>query len=91
MNIRIIAVPPGDAPENIRKDWVGVELPVEDPSNEVGFWHGNKNAGGYIVLKARAVEALKKAGKRRAATFWGSPRFGEHLGFKKEVCAELNE
>jgi hypothetical protein len=33
--IRIIAVPPGEAPEEIRRAWVGVRLPLL-------LWHGKK-------------------------------------------------
>lgn len=32
MRVRIVAVPPGEAPEEIRKAWVGLELPLADDS-----------------------------------------------------------
>lgn len=30
MQIRITSTPPGDAPENIRKEWIGLVLPVSE-------------------------------------------------------------
>ncbi len=32
MRIRITSIPPGEAPENIRKAWVGLEIPVRSRS-----------------------------------------------------------
>src|SRR5512143_3776719 len=30
MRIRIVSRPPGEAPEEVREAWIGLELPVED-------------------------------------------------------------
>lgn len=87
-------VPPGFAPEHIRKQWVGVEirLPTQeeisiDPPSNMGI--GNQNAGGYDVFGHDAVEALKSAGRYEAAEFWEGLVLGRYLRFKKEVCEVL--
>ena len=90
-SVRITAIPPGFAPERIRKQWVGVELPLaskkeiaQNPPS--GFGIGSDNTSGYLVLRDNAIEALRQAGKKEAADFWGSLRYGRFLQFKKEVC-----
>lgn len=90
-SVRIITIPPGFAPEKIRKQWVGVELPLasdeeiaEDPPS--GFGIGSDNTNGYLVLRDKAIEALRQAGKKEAADFWDSFPLGRFLRFKKEVC-----
>lgn len=43
--IRIVATPPGEAPEAIRRAWIGVEIPVDD-----GYARGPKPLIGFGVL-----------------------------------------
>ena len=90
-SVRITAIPPGFAPESIRKQWVGVSLPLasadeiaQDPPS--GFGIGSDNTNGYLVLRDNAIEALRKAGKKQAADYWDSFPLGRFLQFKKEVC-----
>lgn len=74
MRIRIINVPSGCAPEWIRQQWVGIEMPVFDgelPLDE-GSWSGNENINGYIVAIKEAVEGLRGADCDSAADFWES-------------------
>jgi len=89
--IKIIAVPPGFAPDKIRKQWVGVEIPLatkkdfaEDPVS--GVTVVNENANGYVVLRSKAIIALYDAGRNEAAAFWESLPLGRYLEFKKEIC-----
>lgn len=80
MLIRIISVPEGEAPEEIRKDWVGVVLPVSRTSGlgpagafiRKGVESGQfiSSANGYAVLTADAIRALELAGKTGAASYW---------------------
>lgn len=90
MKIRIISTPPGSvAPEEIRKQWVGIEIPVLTENTQEGsLWTGQENAGGYIVNITDAISALRAAGKDRAADFWEEIQFsiGDNLRFKKEHC-----
>ena len=73
--IKIIATPPGEAPEWVRKEWIGVIIPVppEFPfGTERGVVSGKKvtaNHGGYQVLTADALEALEKK-SLKAAEWW---------------------
>jgi len=90
-SIRIVKVPPGFAPPSIREQWIGVEIPLptedeirENPSSRFGL--GSANEDGYRVFRFKAVEALRQAGKQRAATYWSETLFGIYLVFKKDVC-----
>ena len=88
--IRIIATPPGFAPEEIRKDWVGLEIQaneqvIETTMKKVGIWSGNSNAGGYLVLNSDALDALEAAGKTDAFGYWNQIS-GQVLRFSQDVC-----
>lgn len=48
MQVRIIAVPPGAAPAVIRREWVGLVLPLAPE-----FGHGPAELVGYGVLSRR--------------------------------------
>lgn len=93
--IEIISTPPGFAPEGIRVDWVGVQIPLatereiaENPPSGMGI--GSANQGGFMVLASKATEALKKAGHRRASLFWEEKIPGSsYLVFRREVCKEV--
>lgn len=86
--IKITQIPPGFAPENIRKQWVGIEIPLAEqpiPEGKEGARIGNENIGGYQVAGIEAVRALRKAGKDEAADFW-EDYSGGMFTFKKDVC-----
>lgn len=71
MRVRIIQVPAGFASEEIRQQWVGVEMPVfEGELPRDGMWSGAENVNGYVVAMSAAVKALQDAGKDDAANFW---------------------
>lgn len=93
-SIRIVSVPPGFAPEAIRKQWVGIRIPLAtkkerrlNPPSRFGI--GSSNQGGFLVLRSKAVEALRDAGRNRAADYWGDTQLGYYLQFKKEVCEQV--
>ncbi len=86
--IKIIDTPPGFAPEEIRKQWIGVIIPLSEnpiPEDKVVIRIGNQNRGGYKVRGSEAVSALKEAGKHEAAEFW-QPYSGGEFEFKKKFC-----
>lgn len=91
--IRIIQTPPGAiAPEKIRKQWVGVVLPVaQGGEHSDPHWVGTDNADGYIVNTTDAIEALRQAGKTEAADFWEeiAHQTGEQLRFGSAFCAVI--
>ncbi len=93
MKIRITSTPPGSvAPEEIRKQWVGIEIPVlPDGDSEGSLWMSQQNAGGHVVDIIAAINALRTAGRDRAADFWEGirPSIGDRLRFKKECCEVL--
>jgi hypothetical protein len=52
--VRIVAVPPGEAPEWVRAKWVGLELPLAQPSAVAGSWRGAGVLSGPRGFLARA-------------------------------------
>lgn len=94
MKIRIEAIPPGFAPEKIRKQWVGIEIPLSDDGVILkdGRWTGTENENGYVVFTADAVRALREAGRLDAAEYWEGISFlGSVLRFKRELCSFVQE
>ena len=94
--VRIVAIPPGEAPSHVRAAWVGLELPVDGPSDSGGRpVYGvlsNRPAGcdGYAVDGRQAV-ALLAATAPEAAAWWRThaPHVsarGYQLVFPAEVC-----
>jgi hypothetical protein len=96
--VRIVALPPGEAPRDIRRAWIGVELPtISGPANGgsagvVGVL-SHRAAGrcdGYAVDGARAVRILADSDPD-AAAWWRrhAPHvlgYGYQLVFPADVC-----
>lgn len=97
MFIQITKTPPGRAPEEIRRMWIGIVLFSQgretDPSSS-DFPIGDENRGGYVVAGPVAMEALSNQNRDEAWRYWRSTfpwlRFGGHLLFAAEVCEELD-
>lgn len=93
VQIKIIAVPPGQAPLEVRQQWVGMILPVveELPSDtvEMGVLGGKpENSGGYPVETTVAIQELEKKSPE-AANWWKShvnPAWMPWLSFQRAVC-----
>ncbi len=91
-SIRIVSIPPGQAPEWVRKEWIGVEIPLSEQKSDgiqMGI-HGGKaeNADGHQVDTDKAIEALQKKSPR-AAAWWKEnvPLTAiPQLVFSKKVC-----
>lgn len=88
--IRIIKIPAGFAPEKIRAEWVGVEIPLV-PDREASIVEAQMNVksvsvDGYIVRGEDAVQVLIGAGKKEAAAFWSRPFPPPYLRFARECC-----
>jgi len=74
-------LPDGEGPEGIRRQWVGVGLPVrypwqrivEDPCAGPGLTTKRVEDvdGGIVVLIADCIAALERAGRHGAAVYWG--------------------
>ena len=93
--IRIIAVPPGQAPEWVRKKWVGLILPISEaaPTGEQRGVLGGKpeNLGGYRVVLEEAMKILREKNPEAAEWWKTNTSFppGSKLVFKKDVCKLL--
>lgn len=95
--IEIVGVPLGQAPEWVREEWVGLVLPLDEPS-EKGFQMGvlgglSENIGGYTVLGKVAIEHLE-AKSPKAAGWWRENvsnilSASTHLVFDKNVCSKV--
>ena len=95
--VKIIAVPPGQAPEWVRQRWIGAEIPLYgSPEGYDGELSGvmdgtpsSENAGGYDVLVEDALTALEQL-SQEAANWWRNewPMYGfiNHFVFAKHVC-----
>ena len=97
--ILVFDTPPGDAPEDIRKAWNGLILPIaqlkQTPGQLFIHTHDSKleNVGGYAVFWKPAIKALRRK-NRRAAKWWTNEisDFGTDDGFfsfSRNVCAEV--
>jgi hypothetical protein len=99
--IRITMVPPGDAPEQIRRAWIGVELPLRnsetEPTREVVVGALSGKVGdfepGFVVDGAAAINCLA-AHSPEAATWWrqNAPHVlqtGYDLFFPSTVCERV--
>jgi len=78
--IRIIEIPEGSAPPDIRAAWVGTVIALADPP-------GEKDPDKYYVSGDSAVRELRTARKQEAAIYWGtveSPLV--FLAFNKREC-----
>lgn len=97
--VRIISIPPGEAPEEIRKEWIGVIMPLSElqPTQEelVRSTKGisgdttppkKQVQGGFVVDIVDALEALDKSGKKKAANWW---RRWVEINFPKMLGGQL--
>jgi hypothetical protein len=99
--LRIVRTPPGEAPEEIRRAWLGIDLPLRRGETElanfqtVGILSGQDPAlsTGYAVDGRAAVAALASYAPE-AATWWrqNAPHVvarGYRFLFPSEVCERL--
>lgn len=92
-SIKIIAVPPGQAPEWVREAWIGLTIPLSSTITadglQTGIFRGKpENVGGYMVSGQAAVDVLK-SNNAEAADWWFENAPLALLGslvFKKDVC-----
>lgn len=97
-SVRIISIPPGEAPLAVRTAWVGLILPLTDsqvvPDRQVayGVMSGARtdSPAGFAVNGSRAVQVLSQADPK-AAQWWreNAPQVfeqGYELVFPAEVC-----
>jgi hypothetical protein len=93
LKIEIIKTPDGQAPEWVRKEWVGIVLPVAEdvPSGlkQTGVLGGQPCiAKGYPVSTEEAIKLLNNKSPK-AAGWWQeniSPIFMPYLLFGEQSC-----
>lgn len=76
-SFRIIATPRGDAPEEVRKEWIGVVLPLKDSFNpgegahERNFSFDRQQVRSFVTVPVRtALGELAKKSQPAAQWFY---------------------
>lgn len=95
--IRIVAAPPGQAPDWVRQAWIGIEIPLLEEQEGgvlVGVNGGApdpRSLNGYTVALEGAIDALRKQSPR-AAEWWDQcliAQLGQKLTFARDACLLL--
>jgi hypothetical protein len=94
--VRIVGVSPGPAPEEVRRAWVGLIVPLalgETGPRQVKTAGNGEEKVGYVVDSQRALQVLA-AHAPAAAAWWkrNAPDYlqpGRALLFPPEVCQEV--
>jgi len=96
VRIKIISMPAGQAPKWVRREWVGLELPVHEKPVD-GDYHGvlggepeKENIGGFHV-EAYVAVAILNAKSPDAANWWRKNcpylfGYNQHLVFGRQYC-----
>ena len=89
MNIKIVSVPDGEAPLEVREKWVGLELPVVPGESyaQQGVVSGkpvNPPMDGYLVKAVTAVAILAKS-DRDAARWWETHFLPKYKMFEEQT------
>lgn len=92
-SIRIVATPPGKAPEEVREAWVGLVLPLphqltKEESSEL-FGDTEMSGNGYQVSTSEAFLLLYQKSPDAALWFLRHTRLTGRLVFPREVCQLL--
>ena len=96
MNIKIVSMPAGQAPEWVRQAWIGLILPTTSPrkpvvsSGVLGGEPGPSNIDDYQVKTDTAIKKLRKKNPE-AAKWWedNTPWLlgpGHYFRFGKRFC-----
>jgi len=101
VHIRILATPAGEAPEDVRQAWVGLEIPLSPgetkarriPAVEV-LSNQPARSQAYFLVPAFWAIARLEAADARAAAWWKEnvPKVlvpGYQLAFPEEACERL--
>ena len=91
-SVRIISIPPGQAPEWVRKKWVGLVIPLPEQETsglQMGVRGGKaENQGGYQVETREAIRRLEDKSPE-ASRWWREnliPEATPRLVFSRAVC-----
>jgi hypothetical protein len=87
--IRVAAAPPGSGPfAEMQQELLGIEIPTPT-DEELRAQRPPETCLGddkYVVRRASMIQALKTAGKTKAAEFWETFTDGEYVAINKAFC-----
>jgi hypothetical protein len=101
--VRIKALPPGEAPEFVRRAWIGLELPLildqvqpEKMAVEGALSHQPVDAPPGYAVDGKAAIAVLESANAEIAAWWreNAPNVaapGYQLVFPAEVCERLDD
>ncbi|MCL4405064.1 hypothetical protein M1295_00575 [Patescibacteria group bacterium] len=85
MEIRVMGVPEGSDPPEVREAWLGCKIPVLSFEEAKEYRRAVLN-GDYVVKTEEAIKALETIGRSDAAAYIRSHALGPRLLFLKEIC-----
>lgn len=89
-SIKIVSVPPGQAPEEVREKWVGVIIPLPEQVTggfQMGVQGGTSdNTVGYQVSTEEALRLLYEKSPAAVQWFLENAVLGTRLVFANQVC-----
>ena len=84
--ITIVSMPRGAAPERVRRDWIGLTIPLPSPEMLRRDPPLSCHTGSHFVLRLEAIAALKRSGNLESARFWEALPLGKYLQFPQDCC-----
>ncbi|GEM_PF-6277326 len=95
VQIRIVNIPRGGAPEAIRQEWIGVELPARyiegtHPTRNIVTGKLEFYDGAYMVSSRTAVETLQKKSPVAAAWFIDNVNIDDRWLFNAQCAQTIN-
>lgn len=94
-SIKIISIPPGRAPERVRKEWVGLVIPLPEPlprtsRARVGVFSelfiGRREEENYFVETRIALPILFSKSRDAAVWFLAHAHLERRIQFDRRVC-----
>lgn len=99
MKIKIVKVPSGQAPQEVREFWLGCIFEVYGINSDgvvLGVWDAkpqvNEHSYGYVVTKKECIRELKRLGHHLAAKFWNMTLpHNNAIVFGRQFCEAYDE
>ncbi len=98
MKIKVIEIPDGPEPEDIRKEWIGIVFIIKNDeisrqcrySHDKSFLDIGSEVNVYKIPYKRAMQALKRKGREEAYFYFKQKQeklYHPYFVFYEDVCA----